>query len=120
MGFVCDKDNSRIQVFSLAGDHRRSITGEWKGPVALCFVKDRLCLIEEDDDERDDEGELICPLRGRRIFVLSLQGDTLQVYTNPVEGQRFSDALCCFDGKLLAPVQDETGVFVGVLALRGV
>ena len=118
--FVCDKGNSRIQVFSLAGEHRRSITGEWKGPVALCLVKDRLCLIEEDDDERDDEGELICPLRGRRIFVLSLQGDTLQVYTNPVEGQRFSDALCCFDGKLLAPVQDETGVFVGVLALRGV
>ena len=89
----------------------------------VCLVKDRLCLIEEDDDERDDEGELICPLRGRRIFVLSLQGDTLQVYTNPVEGQRFSDALCCFDGKLLAPVQDETGVYFGpvfgVVALRG-
>ena len=26
--FVCDKGNSRIQVFSLAGDHRRSITGD--------------------------------------------------------------------------------------------
>ena len=42
--------------------------------------------------------------QGRRIFVLSLQGDTLQVYTNPVEDQFFDDALCYFDGKLLAPV----------------
>ena len=42
--------------------------------------------------------------QGRRIFVLSLQGETLQDYTNPVEGQFFDDALCYFDGKLLAPV----------------
>ena len=84
---VCDTGNDRLQVFSLAGEHRRSITGEWeRRPVALCFVKDRLYLIEEAGDENDDERELICPLRGRRIFVLSLQGDTLQVYTNPVEG----------------------------------
>ena len=41
--------------------------------------------------------------QGRRIFVLSLQGETLQVYTNSVEGQFFDDALCYFDGKLLAP-----------------
>ena len=37
--------------------------------------------------------------------MLSLQGETLQVYTHPVEGQAFSDGLCCFDGKLLAPVR---------------
>ena len=59
---------------------------------------------------------------GRRIFVLSLQGDTLQVYTNPVEGHAFGGSMgpiCCFDGKLLAPVQDEKEMFVGVVALRG-
>ena len=78
--------------------------------------------VEEDgeDTEVDEEGELLYSLQGRRIFVLSLQGDTLQVYTNPVEGQLFSDTLCCFDGKLLAPVRDERAVFVGVVALRGV
>ena len=54
--------------------------------------------------EEDDDGNLINPLQGRRIFVLCLQGDTLQVYTHPVEGQTFSNVLCCFDGKLLAPV----------------
>jgi hypothetical protein len=42
----------------------------------------------------------------RRIFALSLQGDKLQVYTNPVEGHTFK-SLCYFDGKLLAPVLDE-------------
>ena len=65
-------------------------------------MKDRLYLIEEADTEQDEELNLIDPLQGRRIFVLSLHGETLQVYTHPVEGQIF-DGLCCFDGKLLAP-----------------
>ena len=103
--FVCDLNNDRLQVFSLAGEHRRSITGEWKRPQALCFVKDRLYLLEEQDYEKDVEGELMNPLRGRRIFVLTLQGDTLQVYTHPDEGQRFDNTLCYFDDKLLAPVR---------------
>ena len=51
--------------------------------------------------------------------MLSLQGDILQVYTHPVEGQIFSDGLCCLDGKLLAPVR-YGGEFVGVVALFGV
>ena len=117
--FVCDTGNDRLQVFSLAGEHRRSITGEWKRPLALCLVKDRLYLIEAADDEEYEDGELLYPLCGRRIFVLSLQGDTLQVYTNPVEGQTFGQTLCCFDDKLLAPVHDKNSVFVGVVALRG-
>eukprot|EP00964_Phaeocystis_antarctica_P055095 scaffold32393_cov69-Phaeocystis_antarctica.AAC.6 len=124
--FVCDNGNNRLQVFSLAGEHRRSITGEWKLPQALCFVKDRLYLVEEKDDKKDDdeedeedEGKLVNPLQGRRIFALSLQGETLQVYTHPVEGQHFGETLCCFDGKLLAPVQDDKSACVGVVALCG-
>ena len=53
--------NDRLQVFSLAGEHRRSITGEWKRPKALCFVKDRMYLVEEEDTETDQEGNLIGP-----------------------------------------------------------
>ena len=119
--FVCDSGNDRLQVFSLTGEHRRSITGEWKRPAELCFVKDRLYLIEGQNYDRDEEDELINPLLGRRIFVLSLQGDTLQVYMHPVEGQTFSENLCCFDGKLLAPSEamDRTEL-VGVVALLGV
>ena len=124
--FVCDNSNNRLQVFSLTGEHRRSITGEWKRPLGLCLVDDRLYLVEEKDDEKDDdaedeedEGKLVNPLQGRRIFALSLQGETLQVYTNPVEGQTFSGDLCYFDGKLLASVQDDKLACVGVVALCG-
>ena len=126
--FVCDNMNHRIQVFSLAGEHRRSITGEWKKPHALCLVKDRLYLVEETNDEHDEEegeegveSEPCDPLRGRRIFVLSLQGDTLQVYTNPIEGQFFGETLCCFDGKLLVPVRSRhSNTFNEMVALCGV
>ena len=117
--FVCDNGNDRIQVFSLAGEHRRSITGEWERPLALCFMKDRLYVVEQNDEEEDAEGELVNPLPGRRICVLSLQGDTLEVYTHPVEGHTFSDSLCCFDGKLLAAERHhELSKYVGVVALR--
>ena len=127
--FVCDRGNDRLQVFSLAGEHRRSITGEWKRPRSLCFVKDRLYLVEDAADY-NEEGNRINTLQGRRIFVLSLQGETLQVYTHPDEGQTFSDVLCCFDGKLLAPVQEVQDhiafpiyggdPYVGVTVLAGV
>ena len=126
--FVCDTWNDRLQVFSLAGEHRRSITGEWDRPEDLCFVKDRLYLVEMADYEEDEEGPF--PPAGRRIFVLSLQGETLDVYPDR-EGQHFiSDRLCCFDGKLLAPVrdmvqqEDDDGIYeyypyLGIIALAG-
>ena len=76
---------------------------------------------------------LIRLVRDARLFVfrrrrpLSRQGkcmpgDILQVYTHPVEGQIFGDSLCCFDGKLLAPVRDRSrsGITKEVVALCGV
>ena len=127
--FVCDKDNDRLQVFSLAGEHRRSITGEWKQPTGLCLVEDRLYLVEEADNEVEEEGEQLAIIfsgqQGRRIVVLSLQGEILQVYTNPVEGRVFTDTLCCFDGKLLAPTRcrhstGRSGTFSEMVVLCGV
>merc|ERR1712194_342467 len=73
--YACDTINHRLQVFSLTGEHRRSIVGEWRSPARLCFAKDRLYLLEESNNEE----------QGRRIFVLSLQGDILQVVTHPTE-----------------------------------
>jgi hypothetical protein len=118
--FVCDCNNDRLQVFSLAGEHRRSITGEWKKPVWLCFAKDRLHLVEQEGEgegvgEGEGEGDGRPPY-GRRIFVLSLQGETLQVYTHP-EGHTFG-RMCCFDGKLLAPTLDSCGART-MAAFRG-
>ena len=118
--FVCDCNNDRLQVFSLAGEHRRSITGEWKKPMWLCFAKDRLYLVEQEGEgegvgEGEGEGDGRPPY-GRRISVLSLQGDTLQVYTHP-EGHTFGH-MCCFDGKLLAPTFDSCGAWT-MAAFRG-
>ena len=126
--FVCDMENNRLQVFSLDGEHRRSITGEWKRPTGLCFVKDRLYLVEQanEDEDEEEEGELFNPLRGRRIFVLSVQGDTLEVFQNPVDGHSFDGTVVHFDGMLLAPFgltkcrgDEFVAPVVGVMALRG-
>ena len=104
--FVYSRDFARLrmdslEVFSLAGEHLRSITGEWKQPGALCHVKDRLYLIEEEDED-DYSNSFASRLRGQRIFVLSEQGDTLQVDPMTVKGHYFSGTLIYFDGMLLA------------------
>ena len=122
--FVCVHGMDSLEVFSLAGEHRRSITGEWKQPAALCCVKDRLYVIEEEDDGFDEEDEDAAarfdPRLSKRIFALSLQGDTLQVYPIPVEVHRYSRTLLYFNGMLLAPhsAQAEWDN-VGVVALLG-
>ena len=102
--YVCDTNNHRLQVFSLTGEHRRSITGEWRSPEHLCFAKDRLYLVEREHDRDDD-----APLQGRRILVLSLQGDILQVFTHPTEPTAVFKSIYCFDDKLLARYTYVTG-----------
>ena len=92
--YVCDIWNDRLQVFSLTGEHRRSITGVWRWPRRLCCAKDRLYLVEGGQDS--------ISVQGHRILVLSLQGDILQVVTHPTEPKVVFRSICCFDGKLLA------------------
>ena len=77
-----------------------------------------------DHDFEDDEGEGEGggTLRGQRIFVLSLQGNTLQTLTVLQEGQHFED-ICCFDGKLLVSHWEAfpvSGIRCGLLVFRGV
>jgi hypothetical protein len=125
--YVCDNWNDRLQVFSLTGEHRRSITGEWRSPRRLCFAKDRLYLVEEDYHGVADEHRQV---QGRRILVLSLQGDILQVVTHPTDPTAKFTSICCFDRKLLASyrysIVDSAGEVsahgygvYGVFALRG-
>ena len=52
-------------------------------------------LLDEDDGGTNE-------LQGRRILVLSLQGDILQVVTHPTEPTARFRSICCFDHKLLA------------------
>jgi len=129
--YACDNGNDRLQVFSLTGEHRRSITGEWRSPLRLCFAKDRLYLVERDpedeDHEEDEDGEPVepaSPLQGRRILVLSLQGDTLQVVMHPTEPTAVFISICSLGRKLLARYKyltEESGPAsrCGVLALQG-
>ena len=130
--YVCDAGNHRLQVFSLIGEHRRSITGEWRSPLWLCFAKDRLYLterVEDEDHEEDEDGESAgpaFPLQGCRILVLSLQGDILQVVTHPTDPTAMFVSICCFDRKLLArytySIVDSGGTRrrkYGMLALQG-
>ena len=91
--YVCDSGNQCLQAFSLTGEHRRSIVGEWGSPIRLCFAKDRLYLIEGWHND---------PLQASRVLVLSLQGDILQVVTHPTEPTAMFKSICCFDDKLLA------------------
>ena len=103
--YVCDTNNHRLQVFSLTGEHRRSIVGAWRRPKRLCFAKDRLYLLEAEgckEEEEDDDGDTTAPVQGRRIFVLSLQGDILQVVTHPTDPTAIFHSICCVDRKLLA------------------
>ena len=110
--YVCDTGNHRLQVFSLTGEHRRSIVGEWRRPLRLCFAKDRLYLVEA-------YREVL--VQGRRILVLSLQGDILQVVTHPTEPTATFHSICCFDDKLLASYHYRAlrGWVYGILALQG-
>ena len=131
--YVCDTRNHRLQVFSFTGEHRRSVMGEWRSPLSLCCAKDRLYLVERDPSEDEgydvhalngDEGANL--LQGRRILVLSLEGDILQVVTHPTLPTADFNWLCCFDDKLLAPYhycEENAGIFRvpthGMLALEG-
>eukprot|EP00964_Phaeocystis_antarctica_P095150 scaffold61708_cov60-Phaeocystis_antarctica.AAC.2 len=102
--------------------------GDWREPKFLCFARDRLYLIEREYNgdgggDDDDDGD---PLQGRRLLVLSLQGDILQVITNPTDPTAMFTSICCFDRKLLASYRyrdnTETNIIdgwkFGMLALQ--
>ena len=92
----------------------------------LRFAKDRLYLVERDEEEEEDEddGDATAPVQSRRILVLSLQGDILQVVTHPTEPTAIFRSICCFDDKLLASYYYIRSVSAGtmkygMLALQG-
>ena len=119
--YVCDAGNHRLQVFSLTGEHRRSVMGKWRSPEQFCCVKDRLYLVEGDPAQEDTNNPYRTRIRrprlGRRILVLSLEGDILQVVTHPTEPTAEITTICYFDHKLLASYRSE-GKY-GMLALQG-
>lgn len=164
--FVGHKPDHSIRVFSLAGEPLRQITGDWREPADLCFVNERLYLIESREEIEDieeawvpswwhvDRPNAIRRTRfdrlpnesmaaaiarrerlfnrktgevGRRIFVLTPQGDVLETYDCRPHLQmvasdggfrRWLEKMVAFDGKLLV-VRGECFT-EGFLMLRGV
>ena len=127
--YVCDTSKDCLQVFSLTGEHRRSVTGAWRSPEQLCFAKGRLYLVEQGCKITDccisllkvgirwiESGKLKCKddaykvymsqrpsdVRGHRVLVLSLQGEILHVFKHPTDSTAVFTSICCFDGKLMA------------------
>ena len=69
---------------------------------ALRYRKEMYKLVTEEKEGDEDTTEDTNPLQGRRILVLSLQGDILQVVTDPTKPRATFQSICCFDHKLLA------------------
>ena len=91
--YVAERQRGCLQVFSLAGEHLRTIArGDWRQPGNLLHFDGRLYLVEcdgDDEDHGDDVEEQNKAEKdwsedrkaaGMRIFVLNLQGETLQVW----------------------------------------
>ena len=107
--YVGDDAPGRLKVFSLAGAHLRTIRGEWAEPYQLLHVDGRLYL-----SEFEDTGDT-----GHRIFVLTPQGETLQVW-KPGEGEE-PVTMAVLGRRLLVMTRpvDETSVSPKLIALKG-
>ena len=97
--FVATEFPGRVHVFSFAGEHLRDVSGDWRTVADMVHHDGRLYVIEcrgeaefvynenEPDADNDDESTWSEAKKqaGKRIFVLTPQGETLQVGCPPVE-----------------------------------
>ena len=105
--FVCDFGCNKLQVFSLGGEHRRDITGGFWRPLKLLHFDGRLYVVEDcyaygggiTEEERTKK-------LGKRIFVLTPEGETLQVYDMP--GGRAVRETAVVDRKLIVHTYEDS------------
>ena len=75
--------STSLQVFSLAGVHLRHISGDFQDPQQVLHCNGRLYLLEGVDEceifEEDSSSEEELSI-SKRVFELSLQGETLQIW----------------------------------------
>jgi len=127
--YAGDKNARSIRVFLLAGVHLREIKGDWREPCHLLHHSSRLYLSEHDGDNEDwpdaDEGEdALDPQTwseernsaGKRIFVLTPEGEALQVYHT----DNSIHQMCVFGRKLIATVCPWTPRQGELIALKGI
>ena len=106
--YVGDNIRGCLQVFSLAGEHLREVRGDWWAPEQVLHFNGRLYLFEhvpeigfhDDGDENPESKRLFV---GKRLFVLSLQGETLQVW-RPRASDHWLYGMCMMGNKLILRV----------------
>jgi hypothetical protein len=103
--FVGDNSRCSIHVFSLAGEFLREMHGNWSHPSKLLCFNNRLYLIEQAEFDMQAEGYANA---SKRILVLTLQGERIQVW-QPA-GVRELDHVCICGRNLVATVRDENDV----------
>ncbi|EOD37889.1 hypothetical protein EMIHUDRAFT_109495 [Emiliania huxleyi CCMP1516] len=112
--YVGHEPDCSIRVFSFTGEPLRQITGAFRVPHVLRYFMRRLYLLEYNDEfphldengEVDESEEVTAEryLAGTRVFVLTPEGDQLQVYDLRPQLQRpgeFVFAMNVFGGQLL-------------------
>jgi hypothetical protein len=134
--FCCDIPTRCLHVFSLSGEYLRAMRGPWREPRVVEHYKGRLFVSEylggdEEDWARETgpDGEELDvedwstekKAAGKRIFVITPQGETLQVFDQfptPIEevgsmtiaGNKL--VVCCRNSD-----QDETSTVYGLKGL---
>ena len=101
----------RLHVFSFIGEPLREISGAWRKPHKLRFVNDRLYLLEVCEAANVFDSEAIVAKKAMaalRVFVLTPQGETLQVYDCRPHLQHgdWLVGMTFFDGRLLLASHD--------------
>ena len=128
--YICDRQAWALQSFSLAGEHLREIRGDWRQPESLCYFNGRLFLNEHDGDDElpgdvhaEDEVKAGWPQAkkeaGKRIFVLTPQGETLQVWKAP-EGVAYLKSMAIFQQELVVSMGARFSDCDQMLSLAGI
>jgi hypothetical protein len=106
-----DRADHRLQVFSFDGEHQRDVVGRFRRPEKLLHFDGRLYLVEEadfdtGDPDLDEEEEMEYEQLARRIFVLTPEGDTLQIY-KLADKDRHIENIAILDRRLIVFTNDD-------------
>jgi hypothetical protein len=127
--FCCDFKNRSLHVFSLAGEYLRAIRGPWREPRSVTQHKGRLFVCEYAGSGEEpwgweyglDGGVLLDEANwsaekkaaGKRIFVVTPQGETLQVFDQFPTPIQEVDSMTVMGNRLVVCCEnqgeDETG-----------
>ena len=104
--YVGHQPDHSLRVFSLTGESLREIKGDWREPLTLRFVNERLYLLEWGEHPQPGDSEEVKAAKRmtrRRVFALTPQGETLQIYdcSPHLQEGEFVMSMNVFDGKLL-------------------